>query len=107
VFENVFRRVRIEAREPSIAMGLAFFGNSDTGIVPAMLVEQLELFPALITIGNRMLPQPMRCAKLGSLGSLTHPQDQLFACDHSSRCTLTDTALIARTHAMGAVRVLV
>jgi hypothetical protein len=43
-------------------MGLAFFGNADPAIVAAMLVEKLELFPPLITIGNRMLPQPMHGA---------------------------------------------
>ena len=36
-----------------------FSGMRTTVIVAAMLVEQLELFPPLITIGNRMLPQPM------------------------------------------------
>jgi hypothetical protein len=39
--------------------GRPFSGMRTTVIVAAMLVEQLELFLALITIGNRMLPQPM------------------------------------------------
>jgi len=36
-----------------------FSGMRTAVIVAAMLVEQLELFPPLITIGNRMLPHPM------------------------------------------------
>ena len=40
-----------------------FSGMRTTVIVAAMLVEQLELFPPLITIGNRM----------------SHPPGELFA----------------------------
>src|ERR1700730_15446351 len=45
-----------------------FSGMRTTVIVAAMLVEQLELFPPLITIGNRMLPQPMRWVRFASAG---------------------------------------
>ena len=60
VFENVFRRVQIEAGEGINCYGFDLFRECGQQLsVAAMLVEQLELFPALITIGNRMLPQPM------------------------------------------------
>lgn len=64
VFENVFRRVQIEARECINWLWVRpFSGMRTTVIVAAMLVEQLELFPPLITIGNRM----------------SHPLGELFA----------------------------
>jgi hypothetical protein len=50
-----------------------FSGMRTTVIVAAMLVEQLELFSPLITIGNRMLPQPMHD------GFASHPPGELFA----------------------------
>ena len=69
VFENVFRRVQIEARECINWLWVRpFSGMRTTVIVAAMLVEQLELFPPLITIGNRMLPQPMRWVRFASAG---------------------------------------
>jgi hypothetical protein len=42
-------------------------------IVATILVEQLELFPPLITIGNRILPQPMHD------GFASHPLGEFFA----------------------------
>ena len=62
MFENVFRRVRIEAVSYQLLWVWPFSGMRTAAIVAAMLVEQLELFPPLITIGNRMLPQPMHGA---------------------------------------------
>jgi hypothetical protein len=51
--------------------GRPFSGMRTTVIVAAMLVEQLELFPPLITIGNRMLPMHD--------GFASHPPGELFA----------------------------
>jgi hypothetical protein len=95
VFENVFRRVRNEARESSIAVGLAFFGNAESSYRSGN--ARREVGAVSTTDYNRqsdVAAAYARRAQLGSFGSLFLP------CGHPSRCTLTDTALIARTHAM-------
>jgi hypothetical protein len=61
VFENVFRRVRNEARESSIAVGLAFFGNAESSY------RSSNVRPA---IGC--------CRSLCTMGSLRIRRDELF-----------------------------
>jgi hypothetical protein len=52
VFENVFRRVRNEARESSIAVALAFFGNAESSYRSSNVRPAIGCCRSLCMIGS-------------------------------------------------------
>jgi len=52
VFENVFRRVQIEARESSIAVGLAYFRNAESSYRSSNVRSAIGCCRSLCTMGS-------------------------------------------------------